>query len=376
MIAFNLMDQIRSLFADGRKHGPALALLSAALFGLSTPLAKLLLGKVNPWFLAGLLYLGAGMGLALLALSMRLSGKRAPEAPIGRRELPWLAAAILIGGVIAPLLLMFGLQRTSATATSLLLNLESLATLSFAWLIFREQVDRGLLLGAGCILFGAVVLAWPDGSSSIDPLGGFLVAGACLAWGLDNNLTRKVSSADPLQIAMLRGLVAGSVNLAVASAFSDGVQVVSPLPILAALATGFLGYGVSLYLFVLALRMLGTARVGAYFATAPFLGAIAAVPLLGDVPTWPLLLSGFLMAFGVWLHLTERHGHAHLHEESAHAHRHRHDAHHQHEHGPSDPKGKPHSHWHRHPPMLHAHLHYPDLHHRHRHSRNAFGWRP
>lgn len=344
------------------RTGILLALLSAALFGASTPFAKLLLASVDPWMMAGLLYLGAGLGLAVVNLSRGALRLPAVEAPLRRVDLPWLALVVAAGGVLAPLLLMFGLARTDAAGTSLLLNLEGLATMGIAWLVFRENVDRRLLLGAFAILAGAVVLSW-QGRASFQS-GALLVAGACLCWGIDNNLTRKLSSADPVQIAMLKGLVAGTVNLVLALA--NGAAFPGLGTLLAVAAVGFLGYGVSLALFVLSLRYLGTARTGAYFSLAPFVGAVLAVLMLGENPSLQLLLAGGLMALGLWLHLAERHEHDHPHEAVEHEHRHLHDEHHQHEHADAPP-GEPHTHRHAHAPLVHRHPHYPDLHHRHGH---------
>lgn len=312
-----------------------------------------------------MLYLGAGLGLAIVHLSRGALGLPAVEVPLRRSVVPWLAAVILAGGIAAPLLLMFGLARTDAASTSLLLNLEGLATMGIAWLVYRENVDRRLLLGAFAILAGAALLS-SHGAASLQ-WGTLLIAGACLGWGVDNNFTRKLSSADPVQIAMLKCLVAGTVNLAIALA--NGASLPSPTTLLAVGAVGFLGYGVSLALFVLGLRHLGTARTGAYFSLAPFVGAVLAVLMLGETLSAKLLIAGGLMAFGLWLHLSERHDHDHTHEPLEHEHRHRHDDHHQHEHSPGTKIDEPHSHWHRHEPLTHRHAHYPDLHHRHGHGR-------
>lgn len=346
------------------RTGISLALLSAVLFGASTPFAKLLLGSTDPWMMAGLLYLGAGIGLSAIHLwraSLRLP---AVEAPLRRSDLPWLGLVILAGGIGGPLLLMFGLSQTDAASASLLLNLEGLATMAIAWIAFRENVDRRLLVGAFAILAGAALLSW-QGHAALN-WGALLIAGACLCWGIDNNLTRKLSSADPVQIAMLKGLVAGSVNFSLALAI--GVKPPPAGTILVAGIVGFLGYGVSLALYVLGLRHLGAARTGAYFSLAPFVGAGLAVVMLGEPLSMNLLVAGGLMAFGLWLHLSERHDHEHTHEAMEHEHRHWHDEHHQHEHGPDAPPGEPHTHWHRHTPLVHRHPHYPDLHHRHDHG--------
>ena len=344
--------------------GILLAIASAVLFGASTPLAKLLLGAVDPWLMAGLLYLGAGVGLAVVHLSRSALRLPAVEAPLRRADVPWLAAVILTGGILGPLLLMLGLDRIDAAAASLLLNLEGLATMGIAWVVFRENVDRRLLLGAFAILAGAALLSWQD-RAAFD-WGGLLIAGACLCWGIDNNLTRKLSSSDPVQIAMLKGLVAGAVNLALA--LWQGAVMPPPGLVAAAAVVGFLGYGVSLALFVLGLRYLGAARTGAYFSLAPFVGASLAVIVLDEPLSAQLVIAGCLMGVGLWLHLSERHDHDHVHEMLEHEHRHRHDAHHQHAHAPTDPAGEPHTHRHVHRPLVHRHPHYPDLHHRHGHS--------
>jgi drug/metabolite transporter (DMT)-like permease len=315
-----------------------------------------------PQLLAGLLYLGAGIGLVAIIASRAAFGAPAPEAPLRRHDLPWLAAVVLCGGVAGPLLLMLGLARTSAASGSLLLNLEGLATMAIAWVVFRENVDRRLMLGAFAILAGAAILAWNGTGVRIDA-GGAFIAVACLAWGIDNNLTRKLSLADPVITAAIKGIAAGSTNVALAMVL--GAHLPTPTTIAAAAAVGFLGVGVSLVLFMLALRNLGAARTGAYFSLAPFIGAIIAVVLLGEPLTIQLIAAGMLMMVGLWLHLAERHEHEHLHDALAHEHVHVHDEHHQHEH--DGLVTEPHSHWHRHAPLRHGHAHYPDLHHRHTH---------
>ena len=237
--------------------------------------------------------------------------------------------------------------------------------MGIAWVVFRENVDHRLLLGAMAILAGAVLLSW-TGTAKGAGLGALAIVGACVAWGVDNNLTRKLSSADPVQIAMIKGLVAGITNVVLALLI--GAHLPSLPELGGAAILGFFGYGVSLVLFVFGLRYLGTARTGAYFSTAPFIGAVLAVVLLHEPLTLKLLIAGALMALGLYLHLTEAHAHEHNHEALDHEHRHVHDEHHQHQHGPDDPVGEPHSHWHRHEPLRHKHPHYPDLHHRHGHA--------
>jgi drug/metabolite transporter (DMT)-like permease len=341
--------------------GPAIALVSALLFGLSAPIAKILVGGIDPWVLAGLLYCGAGGGLFV----WRALAKTSSEAKLARPDLPWLAGAVLAGGIAGPVLLMTGLARIDAAPASLLLTLEGVFTALLAWFVFRENFDRRIALGMLAIVAGAAALNWAPVDTRIDPWGAGAIMLACLAWAIDNNLTRKISLADPAQIATIKGAIAGPVALAIGLAAGGALPGAGAT--IAALATGFLGYGASLVLFILALRHLGTARAGAYFSTAPFVGAAVSVPLLGEPITMALLVAGALMAYGVWLHLSERHEHDHDHPELAHEHRHSHDEHHVHPHEPGIDPREPHSHFHVHRPLRHVHGHAPDSHHRHTH---------
>lgn len=351
---------------SGAWPGAAFAIVSAALFGASIPLAKVLLAEgLDPQLLAGLFYLGSGLGLGLVFLARHAVGASPTEERLRPRDWPQFALAVLLGGVLAPILLMFGLARTSAASASLLQNLEGLATMAIAWIVYRENVDRRLLVGALAILAGALLLGWTGGSFRAGS-GALLIAAACLAWGADNNLTRPLSKADPVEIAAIKGLAAGTVNVGIALAASAHLPAMQA--VLAAGVVGFFAYGVSLVLYVLGLRHLGAARTAAYFSTAPFIGAALALALFSEAPSAKLLLAGVLMGTGLYLHLKERHVHLHHHAGLEHAHRHTHDAHHQHTHSPSDPPGEPHTHWHRHEPLTHTHPHYPDLHHRHDHT--------
>jgi drug/metabolite transporter (DMT)-like permease len=340
------------------------ALGAAALFGASTPVAKALVADVHPVVLAALLYLGSGIGLLAFRARVWL---RPGGTGLARGDWPWLAGAIAFGGVLGPVMLMLGLVRTSGASASLLLNLEAVLTALIAWVVFRENADRRIVLGMALIVAGGVALAWPtDASGAHDAIGAALVAAACLCWAIDNNLTRKVSAGDATFIAGAKGLVAGAVNLAIGLAI--GGHLPAPAPAVAALAVGLLGYGVSLVLFVVALRGLGTARTGAYFSTAPFIGAAVAIGVFVE-PTSPAFwLAAALMGAGVWLHLTERHEHPHTHEPLEHTHPHAHDEHHRHDHDFAWDGAEPHAHAHRHAALTHAHPHYPDLHHRHSHG--------
>jgi drug/metabolite transporter (DMT)-like permease len=340
------------------------ALASAVLFGATTPIAKQLLSGVSPLLVAGLLYLGSGVGVSLLWLAR---GGARWSIGLPRTDWVWLAAATLAGGIVAPVLLMTGLRRLDAGTTSLLLNLETVFTALLAWIVFREATGARMIAGFLAIVAGGTVLAWPSSGSTSTSIGGScLVAAACLAWALDNNLTRKVSGADARIIAAVKGLAAGSANTALAFAIGD--ELPAPSQVAAILLLGFVGYGLSLVLFVLALRHLGSARTGAYFATAPFVGTAIAIAFFGQPITGSLMAAAAFMAIGVWLHLTERHEHEHLHEPLTHSHEHVHDAHHRHSHEAGWNGEEPHSHEHRHEPLLHRHPHFPDIHHRHGHG--------
>jgi drug/metabolite transporter (DMT)-like permease len=339
------------------------ALAAAALFGASTPLAKALLGAVPPVLLAGLLYAGSGVGLSIARLA-RDRGFRSPH--LSAAGWPWLLGAILAGGVLGPILLLYGLARTSAADTSLLLNLEAVLTALLAWIVFHENAGRRIVLGMALIVAGGVVLALPaDRTSTSSLIGALAVIGACACWAVDNNLTRKVSAGDPLFIAAIKGLVAGGTNIALALIL--GARLPTPGVTAAAMTVGFLGYGISLVLFVVALRGLGSARTAAYFSVAPFFGAAIAIVVFGEPLSWTLSLAAALMAPGVWLHLTEVHEHEHIHEAVTHTHAHRHDAHHRHGHDFDWDGREPHTHEHAHEPLVHRHPHYPDVHHRHDH---------
>jgi drug/metabolite transporter (DMT)-like permease len=340
------------------------ALAGAALFGASTPIAKLLVGTVEPVMLAGLLYAGSGVGLGLWIVL------RGPDTPGAERprfssgDAKWLAAAVVSGGVAAPVLLMLGLAATPASSASLLLNLESVFTALLAWFAFRENFDRRVMLGMLLIVCGGAILSWRPGEMTVS-WPALAVAAACLLWALDNNLTRKISSGDAAKIAGIKGLAAGAVNISAAAALGAGMP--PPGPAGAAALVGLLGYGVSLALFVVALRHLGTARTSAYFSTAPFLGAALSFVLLGERPDAWYWAASILMAAGVVLHLTEHHGHLHRHDALAHVHPHVHDTHHRHPHDFDWDGAEPHSHAHRHESLTHSHPHYPDIHHRHDH---------
>ena len=342
-----------------RRPGVAAALAAAVLFGAGTPIAKQLLAGIDPWMLAGLLYLGSGLGLGAWRIVRRAAPVRLPVD-----QWLWLAGAVLAGGVAGPVLLMFGLSRMPASGASLLLNAEAVFTALLAWFVFGENVDRRVATGMLAIVAGAVVLSWPGEARFGDAWPALAVLGACAAWAVDNNLTRKVALNDATWIAAVKGLAAGLVNLLLAGASGSALP---PAALVAsAMALGLAAYGISLALFVVGLRHLGTARTGAYFSVAPFFGALLAVAGLGEPVSAALLAAGSLMALGVWLHLSEQHVHRHTHEVIEHTHEHEHDAHHAHAHADGAAAVR-HSHWHRHDALTHTHGHFPDEHHRHTH---------
>ena len=343
-------------------RGAACGLAAAALFGLSAPVAKLLLGEISPVLLAGLLYLGAALGLA----AYRSIGPATQEAGLGRADAPKLALIALVGGVVAPVLMLLGLTRVTGLTGSLLLNLEAPFTALLAVACFREHLGVRAVTAAALVLSGAAVLKLDSGPLGADTLGALLLAGACACWALDNNLTQTLSLRDPFAIVRVKTLVAGLMNTSLGLLTADG-----PLPsagfIAAALGLGVLSYGVSVVLDAFALRLIGAAREAAYFATAPFVGALASFALLGDPIHWHHGLAMLGMALGVLLLLRERHAHEHVHGALSHEHLHEHDEHHRHAHAAADPRGEPHSHVHHHDPLVHDHPHASDAHHRHRH---------
>jgi drug/metabolite transporter (DMT)-like permease len=333
------------------------------LFGITTPVAKQLLVGTQPLMIAGLLYLGSGVGVSLLRL---LQDRRWAPTGLARGDWVWLGLATLIGGVIAPALLLTGLARADAASASLLLNLEVVFTAALAWVVFKEPAGSRVVVGLCAIFAGGAILVWPS-RVSFDNLPSLLsIVAACFCWAVDNNLTRKISASDARVLAALKGLVAGTTNTVLAFVLGTSLPEVSHVVV--TLGLGFLGYGLSLVLFIVALRQLGTARTGAYYATAPFIGAAVAVLLFGEPATSLFWIAAACMGVGVWLHVTEHHAHEHVHEPLSHAHPHKHDEHHRHEHDFDWDGVEPHFHPHAHGRLRHSHAHFPDIHHRHGHG--------
>jgi drug/metabolite transporter (DMT)-like permease len=353
------------------RRGQLAGLVAALLFGISAPLISTLTGAGSALSIAGLLYGGATLALLVVRT---IRGTRA-ETGLGREDLPALATLTLLGGVVGPVALVLGLAHLPAASSSLLLNLEAVFTLAIAVLLGREHVGRQGLVSALLTIAGAVLLS--EGSLSGATAGGSaLIALATLAWGIDNNLSQRLSLRNPIQIATLKAAGASLPMLALALLLGHRFP---SLPVsLGVLAIGVLGYGISIWLDLLALRDLGAAREAVLFSTAPFVGALFSLLILREPLTPQIPVAAGLMAFGVVLLLREQHSHWHRHEPVFHAHRHRHDPrdgdpHHSHNHAPEDLAGFPvdqpfwHAHPHRHEQLEHAHPHVSDAHHRHQH---------
>jgi len=345
-------------------RGILAALGAAVLFGLSTPIAKTLVWEISPLLLAGLLYAGSGVGLSILLVARAMGLGRGNIIWPRGADLAWLLGATVFGGAIGPYLLMYGLQIADSASASLILNLEGVFTALVAWFAFKENFDRRIAAGMALIVVGGLVLSMGPALRAGGIVGPLAIAGACLAWAIDNNVTRKFSINDAMLVACIKGLIAGPASIVLALQYGAHMPA-GPLLLRAGLL-GFVGYGLSLTLFVLALRNLGTARTSAYFSLAPFIGAALAVAL-GAPLTGTLVFAGLFMGAGVWLHLTENHAHLHRHSRLEHEHSHVHDVHHQHRHADRSQGQEPHSHVHVHEPLEHAHPHYPDAHHRHKH---------
>lgn len=336
-----------------------LALLAAALFGLSTPLVQHFGQGLGAFTTAALLYAGA----AAVALLMRHPPER--EAGLQRSDLPRIVAMAVFGAVIGPVALAWGLQRTSGSSASLMLTLEALFTAVLAWRLYGETMDRRVGLAMLFLLAGGMALVLEQGLAGSAQLSGLLaVLLATAAWGVDNTLSRGVSGRDPGQVVLAKSTLGSVATFSLALLFGEPMPTITATAAL--LAIGATGYGLSLRLYLLAQRAFGAGRTGSVFAFAPFIGALAAFALGSRSGTWMLAAGGALMLAGVVLHLFESHGHAHVHEALAHEHAHSHDdGHHLHIHQPM-PRG-PHSHAHQHEPLQHAHPHVPDAHHLHSH---------
>jgi len=342
------------------------AVVSASLFGIGTPFAKILTEDVEPVVLAGLLYLGAFAGLTIYVLIRRATGKRPTASePLKRKDIPWLAGATLSGGIVAPICLMTGLTLSTGFAASLLLNLEGLATAIIAYLFFRENLGWRLGIAVACMTVAGILLSWDPSTGILTVSGPLLLLAAGVAWGVDNNLTRHISDKNPVQISQIKGLVAGTASVSIALLLGLGVP--ADRSLIFALILGAVSYGASLVLFIQALQGMGASRTGAFFSVGPFVGAGVSVVMLSEWIGWTMLPAAILMLVGVLAMVYERHSHVHAHEKVTHTHLHSHDDF-SHDHLHEVPPTGQHLHEHTHDPGSHSHIHWPDIHHRHDHG--------
>jgi drug/metabolite transporter (DMT)-like permease len=335
------------------------------LFGLSAPLSKILVKDIAPVALAGLLYLGAFAGLAAYFIVSRIFKDKVQAVPLEKKDIGWLTGAIIAGGIVAPISMIFGLQMISGFSASLFLNLEGIFTVVIAAVVFKENSGKRLWLAAACMTIAGIVLAWDTDRSRFSIAGPLLITLACAGWAIDNNLTRQISEKDPIAIGMFKGLIAGGVMLS--AALIAGNRVAVDRTLWFALAVGACSYGVSLVLFIKALRGLGSSRTGIFFSFGPFVGAAGSIIILKEWLGWIMLPAVVLTALGVWLIIGERHTHPHEHAAITHTHEHNHNDTNHHHSNEGDPKAV-HSHVHTHEAMAHNGSHWPDAEHRHLHE--------
>jgi drug/metabolite transporter (DMT)-like permease len=355
VMAFGMRDNLRPVI---------IVIISAALFGISAPLAKSLVEGMPATELAGLLYLGAFLGLGIFTVVQRMARTHRRYERIARKDVKWLAGSIVSGGVVAPILMVTGLTLISGFTASLLLNLEGVFTALLAVTFFRQREGKRLWAALLIMTLASVLLTYDPSNGAFRIEGTLFLAGAMLFWGLDNNLTQKISGKDPVQISMTKGAVAGTSSIAIA--FVIGAPMVFGTGVLYALILGAFSYGASLVLFIMALSKMGSARTAALFAIGPFIGAAVSIPLLGERLEWMMFPAVAMMAAAVWLITREKHAHEHRHTEVTHAHPHGHDDPH-HQHHPGELVAGSHSHLHTHEEMVHSHAHWPDTSHQHDH---------
>lgn len=340
-----------------------MAILAAVLFGICSPVSKLLLDDLSPTFLAALLYLGAGLGMLIILITGILRKRTQMEAKMTKKELPYILAMILLD-IAAPIFLMIGLTMTTASTASLLNNFEIVATASIAMIFFKEPLDKRMWSAIIMIVISSMILSVEDFKSLSLSAGSIFVIAACLCWGIENNCTRMLSMKDPLQIVIMKGFGSGTGALLI----SIGVNgIYGSLPyILLALLLGCVSYGLSIFFYIAAQRELGAARTSIYYATAPFIGVLISWIVLRDAITGSFLTALAIMLIGTYFAISEKHEHPHIHVEETHEHRHRHDDGH---HGHHDIEiTEEHSHEHTHEKQAHTHTHMPELHHQHKHE--------
>lgn len=339
------------------------AVLAAALYSISSPVSKLLLNELKPIQMAALLYLGAGVGMFAVRLLRNIGSKERKEATLTRTELPYVLAMIVLD-IAAPILLMLGLSTTDPANVSLLNNFEIVATSFIALFLFKEAIGHRMWIAIGLISLSSVVLSLRGMQSLAFSMGSVLVLLACCCWGFENNCTRRLSLKDPLQIVIIKGIGSGIGALMIAIVTNSFARHIPS--ILAALLVGFVAYGLSIYFYIKAQRILGAARTSAYYATAPFIGVILSWIIFREGITVQFIIACSIMLIGSYFAVSETHYHSHVHDHITHEHKHSHtDGHHIHTHNPTF-TGE-HSHVHTHASVEHSHAHTPDTHHTHNH---------
>lgn len=337
-----------------------LALLAAALYGMSAPFSKLLLGDIEPLLLAALLYLGAAFGMVLIMLARKITGWTGEEGVLTLKDLPYVIAMVILD-IIAPIALLYGLSVSSAATVSLLNNFEIVATSLIALLIFKENIGRQMWYAIFLITLATLLLSLDLNQAIILNHGAILVLLATLAWGLENNCTKKLSIKDPLMVVLIKGTGSGLGALLLAIIF--GELSATFITVVLGLLVGSLSYGMSIFFYIHAQRELGAARTSAYYAIAPFIGVIITLVMFKEFPSVQFYIALFMMMVGSYFAVTQRNNHQHHHKPIVHEHAHSHDdGHHTH-----DNSSVTHSHVHRHNAIDHQHEHTPDSHHNHRH---------
>jgi drug/metabolite transporter (DMT)-like permease len=342
------------------------AILAAALYGISSPISKLLLSEIPPTLMAALLYLGAGFGMLLLKFLRNVSRNVQIEAKITKKEWPYILGMISLD-IAAPICLMLGLSLSNPANVSLLNNFEIVATSFLALLVFKEAVGKRMWLAILLITISSIALTLENMNSLTFSVGSVFVLIACICWGFENNCTRMLSMKDPLQIVAIKGIGSGVGSLLISMVnkqFSTNLAFM-----VFTLILGFVAYGLSIYFYIKAQRHLGAARTSAYYATAPFIGVLVSWIIFREGITVQFLIALVIMLAGSYFAISEVHYHKHYHEEVTHEHKHNHvDGHHNHIHAPEF-TGE-HSHVHTHNAMEHDHTHTPDTHHHHTHPKD------
>ena len=279
------------------RKGIMMAILAAVLYAVSSPFSKILLNEMPPTLMAGFLYLGAGVGMSLIAVSRRVRQVENTEIHLSKAEMPYTVAMILLD-IAAPICMLIGLNATTAANASLLNNFEIVATALIALVVFKERISKRLWMGILFVTFSSVILSFEDFSSLEFSYGSLFVLLAAVFWGLENNCTRKLSSCDPLEIVLLKGIFSGIGSIVIGLVL--GERLMNLWSVIAVMALGIVSYGLSIYFYVHAQRLLGAARTSAYYAVSPFIAAFLSILIFGQMPEVTYFIALMLMAVGAW----------------------------------------------------------------------------